>query len=523
MNQFETPNVDPVVPNVPRRQMLAWLGGLACSAAAMPSWAQATARAGGVLKIASLSNPSSLDPATGGSGYDHAYLWTIFDTLVEWDYDSLQTRPGMAEYQYPDPRTLVLNIKPGITFHDGTPCDAAAVKFNLDRNRQDARSNLKADLANIEAVNVTGPLQVTLKLKAADVTLPAVLSDRAGMMASPKAVQSMSNEHDRAPVGSGPWKIVSWADNQKVVVARNERYWRAGLPAIDGIEFSIISDHATALRTVVAGQNDMVYGLSARYKPLIERAKELSVIASPTLFVHQIYFNWSRGPMSNLKLRQAINYAIDRKAFIAAGMGGVGEPAGMYLPSVHWAYDKRVAELYTYDPERARKLMAESGLGITVEITVGGWNDQDALRRNEIVMEQLGKVGIRCKFSVATVPEVSGQFFGNEKKFDAMVSAWTGRPDPSMTYMALFSKDSYYNAGRTEASPEISSLLVNSRERFAHSDRQAVFSRLQRLIMEGAYSAPLAFQFDVAGVGPRVKGYKPNLLGKPKFVQASLA
>jgi peptide/nickel transport system permease protein/peptide/nickel transport system substrate-binding protein len=267
----------------------------------------------------------------------------------------------------------------------------------------------------------------------------------------------------------------------------------------------------------------MVYGLSARYKPLIERAKDLSLIASPTLFVHQIYFNWSRGPLSNLKLRQAINFAIDRKAFIAAGMGGLGEAAGMYLPSVHWAYDKRVAELYTYDPERARKLVAESGLGSTIEITVGGWNDQDALRRNEIVMEQLGKVGIRCKFTVATVPEISAQFFGNEKKFDAMVSAWTGRPDPTMTYLALFAKDSYYNAGRSEASPEISSLLLESREKFAHVDRQAVFSKLQRQIMEGAYSAPLAFQFDVAGVGARVKGYKPNLLGKPKFVQVSLA
>lgn len=523
MNQFENSAIDALMPEMPRRQMLAWLGGLACTAAAIPAWAQPAAKKGGVLRIASQSNPSSLDPATGGSGYDHTYLWTIYDTLVEWDFESLRTRPGMAEFLFSDQKTLVLNIKPGITFHDGTPCDAAAVKFNLDRNRQDARSNVKSDLSTIESVNVTGPLQVTVKLKAADVTLPAVLSDRAGMMVSPKAVQALGKDHDRMPVGTGPWKFVSWADNQKVVVTRNEKYWRSGLPNLDGIEFSIISDNATALRTVTAGQNDLIYGLSARYKPLIERAKDLSLITSPTLYVHQIYFNWSRGPLSNPKLRQAINFAIDRKSFISAGMGGVGEVAGMYLPSVHWAFDKSVSELYPHDPQRARKLLAESGLGSNVEITIGGWNDQDALRRNEIVMEQLGKVGIRCKFSVATVPEVSGQFFGNEKKFDAMLSAWTGRPDPTMTYLALFSKDSYYNAGRTEASSEIGALLLESREKFSQNERQAVFSKLQRLIMEGAYSAPLAFQYDVIGFGPKVKGFKPNLLGKPKLLEASLS
>jgi peptide/nickel transport system permease protein/peptide/nickel transport system substrate-binding protein len=524
MSQIEKPSFDVLMPALPRRQALAWLGGLALgSQMAMPAWAQGAVKRGGVLRIASLHNPSSMDPATGGAGTDHSYLWTVYDTLVEWDYDTLRTRPGMADFRFTDPKTLVLDIKPGITFHDGTACDAAAVKFNLDRNRQDARSNLKADLGSIEAVDVTGPQQVTLKLKAPDVALPAVLSDRAGMMVSPKAVQALGNEHDRKPVGAGPWKFVSWADNQKVVVTRNDKYWRAGQPNLDGIEFSVITDQATALRSVVAGQNDFVYALSARYKPLIERAKELTFITAPTLYVIQLYFNWSRGPLANAKVRQAINFALDRKAFIAAGMGGLGEAAGMQLPSTHWAYDKAVAELYPHDLERARKLMAEAGLGNNVEITFGGYNDQDNVRRNEIVMEQLGKIGIRCKFTTGTIPEISGQFFGNEKKFDALLSAWTGRPDPSMTYALMYAKDAYYNAGRAEVSPEVSALLVESRQKSSLEERRAVFSKLQRLVMEGAYSAPLGFQFEVAAAGPKIKGFKPNLLGKPKFTDISQA
>lgn len=506
------------IPVMQRRQALAWFGALAGgSAVGLPVWAQGASKQGGILRIAAGSNPSSLDPATGGSGNDHSFLWTLYDTLVEWDYETLSTRPGMADFNFTDPLTLVLSIKPDIEFHDGTPCDAEAVKFNLDRSRNDPRSNVKADLASIEMIEVTGPLQVTVKLKTPDVAIPAVLSDRAGMMVSPKAAQDFGEGFDRKPVGAGPWKFVSWDDNQKVVVTRNNKYWRPGLPYTDGIEFSIITDQATALRSVTAGQNDFAYALSARYKPLIERAKGLTLIAAPTLYVIQLYINWSRGPLANPKIRQAMNYAIDREAFVAAGMGGLGEVAGMQMPASHWAYDKDVAAMYSYDPDRARQLIAESGLGEKIEITVGGYNDQDNLRRSEIVMEQLRKVGINCKFSTGTVAEISGQFFGVEKKFDALLSAWTGRPDPSMTYALMYASDAYYNAGRAETTEEISALIVQSRQKSDTEERRLIFSKLQRLIMEGAYSVPLAFQYEVDAQGAKISGYKPNLLGKPKF------
>jgi len=387
-----------------------------------------------------------------------------------------------------------------------------------------ARSNIKADLTAIEAVEVTGPLQVTVKLAKPDVALPAVLSDRAGMMASPAAIQAQGEGFDRQPVGAGPWKFVSWADNQKIVVARNEKYWRGNnLPYMDGIEFAIIADQATGLRSVTAGQNDFAIHLSARYKPLIERAKNLQLITAPTLYTYQLYLNWARGPLTNPKIRQAMNYAVDRQAFIAAGMGGLGEAAGMQMPSSHWAYDKDVAQMYPHDIERAKKLVAEAGLGSSIELTAGGYHDQDSARMNEIIMEQLGKVGIRCKFSVGTVADISAQFFGSEKKFDILLSAWTGRPDPSMTYALMYADDAYYNGGRGKPTPEISALLVQSREKQTLEERRAVFSRLQRLIMEGAYSVPLAFRFEVGALGPKIKGYQPNLLGKPRFLEIAPA
>ncbi|GGC48297.1 ABC transporter substrate-binding protein [Chelatococcus reniformis] len=505
-----------------RRQLLALLGGTAAAGLApLPGYAQEPKR-GGVLKIAAVANPSSLDPATGGSGGDHTILWPIYDTLTEWEYETLKPKPGLARWSFPEPGTMVLDVNPGITFHDGTPLDAEAVKFNLERNRTDPRSNVKADLTSVDTVEVTGPLQVTLKLKNPDFALPAILSDRAGMMVSPTNSKAMTGTAgDRKPVGAGAWKFVSWADNERVVLTRNDDYWRPGRPYLDGIEFAIITELATGLRSVVAGQNDMAYSLPARLKPVIDRAKDLQVVTGPTLYCIQFYFNSARPPLDNLKVRQAFNYALDREAFVKAALSGLGEVAHMTLPKSHWAFDKSLVGLYPYDPDRARKLLEEAGYKDGVEITCGSYTDQDSVRRAEIVQDQLGKVGIRLKMSRGTVAEISAQFLGSEKKFDTLLSAWTGRPDPSMTYALGFDKGAYYNAGR-EADPALVELIRQSRESEDLAVRAAVFAKIQRFVMENALSAPLAFQFELDAIAAKVKGYKPDLLGKPKYENVSL-
>lgn len=505
-----------------RRDIMALAGGAALAGfAGLPAFAQEAAKKGGILKVAAPANPSSLDPATGGAGSDHSILWTMYDTLVEWDYATLKPKPGLAKWAYPDPKTMVLDITKGIKFHDGTDLDAEAVKFNLERNRQDQRSNVKADLTSVESVEVTGPLQVTLKLKNPDTALPAILSDRAGMMVSPTNIKALGNDTNRKPVGAGPWKFVSWADNASIVVTRNENYWREGRPYLDGIEFSIIPELATALRSVIAGENGMAFALPARLKPVIDRAKNLQVVTSPTLYCIQLYFNSAREPLNNVKIRQAINFALDREAFVKATMSGLGEPATMTLPSSHWAYDKSVSTLYPHDPAKAKKLLAEAGFKDGVELTIGSYNDQDSVRRSEVLQAQLGEAGIRLKFTRGTIAEISAQFFATEKKFDVLLSAWTGRPDPSMTYALGFDKGAYYNAGR-EADPELVKLIQQSRESEDLTERAKVFAKIQRFVMENALSAPIAFQYELDALGKTVKGYKPNLLGKPKFENISL-
>ena len=339
-----------------RRNVLA---GAMALATTRQAWAQ---KKGGILKVSAPTNPSSLDPTTGGSGQDHAFLYPIFDTLVAFEWSTLKAVPGLAEsWKWADPKTLVLNIRSGVLFHDGTPLDAEAVKFNLERSRSDQRSSIKADLGSVQAVEVSGPQQVTLKLSQPDTALPLILSDRAGMMSSPKAVKELGKDHDRKPVGTGPWKFVSWNDNEKVVYTRNDKYWQAGQPLLDGIEMNVIAETNTGLRSVVAGQNDFVYFLAPQQKQIIDRAKSLTAVTGPTLYCIQLFLNYGRPPLDNPKVRLAINHAIDRQAYSKATMGGIAEVAWMALPTAHWAYDPKLANVWPHDPDKAKKLLAEAG------------------------------------------------------------------------------------------------------------------------------------------------------------------
>ncbi|MGY3491631.1 ABC transporter substrate-binding protein [Bradyrhizobium sp. USDA 4502] len=503
-----------------RREAMALISGaLASTTLSGRAFAEGAPKKGGTLRISAPANPSSLDPATGGAGSDHAFLFTMYDTLTEWEFDTLKPKPGLAEsWKFTDPTTLVLNIRAGVTFHDGTPLDAEAVKFNLERNRSDAKSNIKADLLSVAAVEVTGPQQVTLKLKTPDTALPGILSDRAGMMVSPTALKAAEGGVvTRKPVGAGAYSFVSWADGEKIVVKRNEKYWKPERPLPDAIEISIIPELTTGARSVTAGQNDLIYQLPPRQKVIIERASSVKVVHGPTLYVFQIFLNWAKPPFDNVKVRQALNFAIDRESFVKAALAGLAEPAYMNLPKAHWAYDAEVAKLYPYDPDKARKLLAEAGFKEGIPIEFGGYPDQDSVQRQEILIEQLRKAGINARFVNAPVAEASAAFFGPEKKGAGLLSAWTGRPDPSLTYSLMFTKDAYYNGGRAPVPAELEAAIRESRASEDIDTRRKAFSTVQRLVMENAFVAPLAFQFELVAMNKKVQGYRPNLLGKPKY------
>ena len=166
-------------------------------------------------------------------------------------------------------------------------------------------------------------MQVTVKLNAPDSAMPAILSDRAGMMVSPAALKAASAGNlNRTPVGTGAFTFVSWADGDRIVTKRNDKYWKPNRPYMDAIEFAIIPELTTGARSVSAGQNDLIYQLPPRQKVIMERSPNLKIVTGPTLYVFQIFFNWGKPPFDDLRVRKAFNFAIDREALVKASLAG---------------------------------------------------------------------------------------------------------------------------------------------------------------------------------------------------------
>ena len=506
-----------------RRAFLGYLGGaIAAGTLAGPSKALAALGSTAVLQVGANANPSSLDPATGGSGSDHVFLFPMYDTLVTWDFETLKAQPGLASsWTFTDPKTLVMQLRKDVTFHDGAPFNAEAVKINLDRSRSAEFSNIRADLRSVAEVTVNGEHTVTLHLKNEDTALPLILSDRAGMMVSPKALKAGNNRVDRNPVGAGFMRFVKWNDGSEVAMEANKHYYKPGHPLLGGITFKIITDSATRLRAVMSGQADLAYALSGRQKPLVERMPSLHAITGSTVYCYQCYLNMSRKTLADKRVRQALNFAVDREAFIRGTLAGAGEPAYMNLPKGHWAFDEKTAALYKPDPDKAKALLKEAGYPNGITLDMAGYNDQSSVQMQEVLLSQFAKAGIHGRFRTGTIADMSADYFA-KKEHDLLLSAWTGRPDPTLSYSLMYLQNSYFNAGHVAPPEGFNEALLASRSTDDIEERKQALAKVQYLVMDHALVVPLAFRQSIIATNGKVQNMKPNLLGKPKFDNVSL-
>jgi ABC-type transport system substrate-binding protein len=505
-----------------RRELIkaavAGAGALALPSSAL---AQETPRKGGTLRLAIPYNPAALDPMTGRNLPDFDTLYAVFDALIDFVPQTLELKPGLAKsWSFSDPKTLVLELVDGASFHDGTPFNPEAVKFNLERYKNDPRSNVKADIATVESVEVTGKSQVTLKLNRPNAGLPTILTNRIGLIVSPKSVQDKGGNVDRFPVGTGPFKFVSWEDNSSVSLVRNENYWKAGLPYLDRIEIKIINELNTAVRAVVAGEADLAINLQAPQKAIADRTPSVVGRAAPGLVFYGAFLNYSRPPLDDVRVRQALNYAINRDEINKISAVGLGQVSSAVLPKEHWACDPASQNFYSYDPEKAKKLLAEAGHPRGLEIEAFGWADQLAMQRQEVIISQLAKVGIRIKLT-ALAPQQTMQSFMMEKKGAMSISPGGGFPDPSQLYEALFGKTALRNAGGVEL-PGFRELMDATMAAPDQAARKEAFVKLQRFVVEQALQLVQYISPAVSVASPKVMNFQDSLLSVPKLTEVWL-
>jgi peptide/nickel transport system substrate-binding protein len=513
-------------PVLDRRTLLKGAAAAGAASLILPATVRAAVtempRKGGTLKLAMPYNPASIDPMTGRNLPDFNVLYALYDALIDFDPDTLDLKPGLAtSWKFSDPKTLVLDLVDGVEFQDGTPFNPEAVKFNLDRYRSDVRSNVKADLNAVKEVEVTGKNQVTLHLSRPNAGLPTILTNRVGLMVSPTFVKKHGPNIDRVASGTGPFKFVEWQDNESFTIVRNDKYWKSGEPYLDGIQMSIINELNTAVRTVLTGEAELALDMGVDQKLIADRMKGVVTKVTPSLIFFGMFLNYARPPLSDVRIRQAMNYAIDRKAFNDVIFHGLGQPSSAVMPKGFWACDPSTVDYYSHDPEKARALVKAAGHSGGIAIPAWGWPDQASVQRQELLIGQLAKGGINIELT-PTTPQQAMSSFMIEKHKALLISPAGGFPDPSQFYEALFAKDALRNAGKVEL-PGFRPLMDATESTLDHKGRQEAFYKLQRFVVEQAMQVPQVIAPGITIMSPKVRNFQLGLLSTPKFAQVWLA
>jgi peptide/nickel transport system substrate-binding protein len=467
---------------------------------------------GGEITVVVPTDASSLDPISGVSGNDHMSLYPLYDRLLNFEPESLEPAPGLAtSWDQPDPQTLVLQLQEGVTFHDGTPFDADAVVYNLNRALTLEKSSVKADLAMIESVEATGPLEVTIHMNRPDASLLLILADRPGMMVSPTAAEAAGADFGLKPVGTGPFKLVEWRSGDRLVLEKNPDYWQAGKPYLDRLTIRYLADTSTVVNALRSNEVDVVLKFPAAEVATIDTS-DLDVSVHPSLGTELCYFNFSRPPFNDPRVRRAAALAVDRKALNEAHAYGLAQPASQVFPPGYWAADPDLANAFTFDLDEAKQLMASAGLADGVSIKGLTYTGTAQTQVMEIMQAQLAQIGIDMSVETVDVATATSTFF-TDLGHDLYCAGWSGRPDPSQTTNSLFAANSFYNAGKYD-SPGMTAALEVAGAAQDHTARAAAFSDVIRLSQEDALLLPLLHQPDINAVSGDIGGFVPNLYGK---------
>ncbi len=488
-------------------------GSTSSSTSSTTTGAATTPRAGGELTVADPLPPTSLDPILGTSGGDQMSLYPIYDRLINFNPSTLDPEPGLATaWQYTNPTTLVLTLRQGVTFQDGTPFNAAAVRFNLMRAATLKTSVEAADLASLGSVQVTGTYQLTLHLKQPDAAMVLTLADRAGMMASPTAVKKWGASYGSHPVGTGPYVVSQYVPNVKLVLTKNPHYWQAGKPYLNGITFDYFTDQQTANNAVEDHQAQVELNVALSDVSTLKAVSGLNVVSAPSLYIDGCYINTDLAPLNNILVRQAVAIAINRAALNQVFAFGQATPASEFYPAGYWAFNPATASTFAYDPAKVHDLLKQAGYPNGVTIKGLGYQTSAEARLLQVIQQQLKSSGINMTFSLPQVATAAEDFFVS-KTYNMICSSWSGRPDPSQTATELLSSASFYNAA-AYSPPGMASALAAAAGDQTQSGRAAALRTITALNQKYVVWLPLLNEPNVTAIDNTVQGLVPNLYGK---------
>lgn len=375
--------------------------------------APAGSKTGGTLVVGLVADPITLDAHAIGDNNTRRAAYPIFDPLVREDPVSTRVVPALAESweAAPDGMSWTLKLRKDVKFHDGEPFDAAAVKFNLDRQIDESHPNFKDGnwlfmrnfMGALGSVEVVDQYTVKVNLKRKDVSFLDGMSTNPTYMVSPKSIKDLGKEIGSKPVGTGPFKFVSWEKGGKLVLQRNNDYW-GEKSKLDQLIFVPIAEPEARLTALRTGQVQLTIDLPPDSVAVVSQAPDLKVEQKVSRSFWGLQLNHKHEQFSKPQVRQAVAYAINREQLTKDVLKGTGVPAKGVFSEVFGDYVNKQAESYAYNLNKAKELMAAAGVTGGFETTFlipsSGSGMQQPKPMAEYIQSNLAAIGITAKLEV---------------------------------------------------------------------------------------------------------------------------
>jgi ABC-type transport system substrate-binding protein len=433
----------------------------------------------------------------------------IYDSLVHIDkYNGNKVLPELAtSWDVPaDGRSITFHLRTGVKFTDGNPFDADAAKWNLEHN---AKNTTLDDFTHMTGVDVVDKSTIRIDLKD-DFAVP-FLNDmgdpgRMGIMASPKATDL--NNH---PVGTGPFTFASYTPGAKISIRRNPDYWGTE-PKLAGIDYVQVGTGPPAVTALRSGQVDLIRFEPESYSTLKANSK-VQVVAQPTGAYLQMQFRLGpTSPFNDVRIRQAVEYAVDRDEINRVVNEGLGEVASQPFPKSSASYNPSIANRYPHDPAKAKQLLAEAGKpnGFSFKMVIPGGNITNMERQGALLQRQLGAVGIKADIVRVLGSDIATQYYISRQGDAFAAEKLGGTLDAGQIY-GQYGKFQFVAIYNNQEHADLDQLGLEAQSASHINDAAKINQEAAKIVMENAYELPIAYPpqlmaFDRTRVGGTLRG-----------------
>ena len=460
-----------------------------------------------------------MDPAFITNSNDYTIAANIYSGLLRFNLKTMEPEPDLAKSWEisPDGLAYTFQLRDNVQWHKGYgKFTARDVKYSVERIMDPkTKSRYRTDFTNVKGVEVVGDYTVKIHMKTPDMSfVRKVFYYRPGYIVNQKAIETLGSKYNSGPIGTGPFIFDRWEPGSKVVLVANKDYF-LGPPKLKKITFLVINEEAVTQMALETGDLDIAVFSSVENLESLRKSSGVSsgkvVLQEETsLRISYLTINNCRKPFDDVRVRQAIHHAINKDALIAAAYGGLARKAANFLNPGYFAYKPDV-KVYEYNPERAKKLLAEAGFPNGFETSLLYYSGEPWKVYGPIIQDQLRQVGIRMKLTMldrATVEQLRRK--GN---FDFLYGNISRPPDPDIMFSTYFhSSNAPYPNMSCYKNKEVDGLIVQGNGERDTEKRRSIYHRIQDIIAEETPLVPINYGLDIVARKSYVKGYTFNPL-----------